>query len=1242
MFNGMISKAKKALGFKLSDADIKYVLWKSYRNLKGKGSSVFDVAEDVAIKYRLFGGPSNVINNKPTNDIRYRQKSKEDFKSEISELKAKLRDSKADIKLLAEQITNVIDGKLKPEIAQEMSKTDISALLRAVKSAVNKESLYDAIKYVEGVLNQVEINKNMKELLALSKLKVKDKNNKGVSVAKTVDQGTQLVMNDIRTSFNSLLINECDREARRFGREASAIEKSLDKISEEEKLIAENKAKELRQKQADMKQQADDLRKERKEESRENIQKRMEYLEEKMDQAVQDGEHFSKDDAAEYDSLPVKLKFIEAQDMASEIEQIDKDMVSLMLNINALKKDRAQARKNGKDVQSFDNKIKAIESEIVEMKQDRLTLQNDLIKLIQEAKGSLKEIIETGKSSLKHFNEIKRERKMQIAKMGVQAVRRDDIKDLNENTTRWEEIKEQIKPSIQMLKSLVMAPLASFNFMLKYIDKNNRMGEGDLYKHFMKSDEGVFAANNRLYKGQKEFKEDVKSAIERIFGKPQSNVFKESKNSTIISIIAENGTVDKKITKGQALYIWLVWRMDDGQAKLKKQGYTDMTMAQIEEFIGENYIRFGEWVTEEFLPELRDTKYNPVHERLFGASMSSREHYFPFDIAKRDIRKDEDVSEETYGQPSTVTGNIINRTRNKNRINTEKSAFEKLLEHGMAMEEWAALAEVRQDFNSLLSNRYFRNLIEANEEGSFEALKKSASVALRSYNDFVGSGWEKGLNKVFKSLNKALAGGAIAFRINTALKQILSYPAFLGYSSDPRFISYLLNATAPVGVSKKGIRENYVSNFKWAVENLPSFEERVELGDTGNEHLRDNTFKLMDKFISVGMLPNRLIDALTCSIGIKAIYDYSLAKYKKTMSEEEAHNLAIYEAGVAFNETQQSSRPEFMAPIQASSHWINKSFTNFQTSNFGFARKWVEAMLNLATRNRMDKQRMYREMVINGNNTAESTVSSNKIFVANQLGDLKNFGLFAFGMNTLWAMGGIGLLGFTASMLRGGDDDEWYNDDQRSTIKTGMVTAPLMGMIGLGVFLQTKMSGNDYSPIMLFNSLNGLWESSSVAVDEAGLLSYPVAMQILRFAPGMVGFNPQTFENLYLGMEGAIKDGNADIIDAMFMLNSPESQRKAMAEKMYKDLGYEEYAKKVSRAYKYLDKKEYPLLPGRKPLTTKRQNEIAMKYAVENLPKEDQMEFKDLREKSRKVKKVAANPDYEDVLNEMIKSIMEE
>lgn len=1181
--------------------------------------------------------------NPDNNDIRYRQKAIKDYGSEISELKAKIRDSKADIKLLAEQITNVIDGKLKPDIAQEMSKTEISALLRAIKSAVNKESLYDAIKYVEGVLNQVEINKNMKELLALSKLKVKDKNNKGVSVAKTVDQGTQMVMNDIRTSFNNLLVNECDREARRFGREASTIEKSLDKLSEEEKPIAENKAKELRQKQADMKQQADDLRKERKEESRENIQKRMEYLEEKMDQAVQNGEHFSKDDAAEYDSLPVKLKFIEAQDMASEIEQIDRDMANLLLNINTLKKERAQARKNGKDVESFDNKIKSIEAEIIEMKQDRLTLQEDLIKVIQEAKESLKEIIETGKSSLKHFNEIKRERKMQIAKMGVQAVSRNRIKGLNENTTRWEEVKEKMKPSIQMMKSFAMAPLSSFNFMLKYIDKNNRMGEGDLYNHFMKSDEGVFAANNRLYKGQKAFKEDVKGAIERIFGKPQSKVFKESKTTTtIINLITDNGTVESKITKGQGLYIWLVWRMDDGQAKLMKQGYTSETMAQIEGFIGEDYMRFGEWVTEEFLPELRDTKYNPVHERLFGAPMASREHYFPFDIAKRDIRKDEDVSEETYGQPSTVTGNIINRTRNKNRINTEKNAFDKLLEHGMLMEEWAALAEVRQDFNGLLSNRYFRNLMEANEEGSFEALKKSGSVALRSYNDFVGAGWEKSLNKVFKTLNKALAGGAIAFRINTALKQLLSYPAFMGYSMDPMFAAHLLNSTAPAGVGKKGIRENYVSNFKWAVENIPSFEERVAIGDTGNEHLRDNTFKLMDKFVSVGMLPNRLVDALTCSIGIRAIYDYTLSKYKKTMSEEEAHNLALYEAGVAFNETQQSSRPEFMAPIQVSSHWVNKSFTNFQTSNIGFARKWVEAMLNLATRNKVEKQKMYRGLISNGMTPGEAVLLSNKAFVANQISDLKNFALFAFGMNTLWAMGGVGLLGFTASMLGSGGDDDWYNEEQISTIKKGVATAPIMGMIGLGTFLQTKLAGNDYSPIMLFNSLNDMWESTSSAVDEAGVVSYPVAMQILKFAPALVGFNPQTFENLYLGMEGAIKDGNVDLIDVMFMLNSPESQRKAMADKMYKDLGYEEYAKKVSRAYKYLDKKEYPLLPGRKPLTKKRQNEIAMKYSIESLPKEEQKEFKESLKKGRKARKVAGNPDYEDVLNEMLNSIFEE
>ncbi|MEG1543266.1 MAG: JAB domain-containing protein, partial [Tannerellaceae bacterium] len=77
LFNGMISKAKKALGFKLNDSDIRYVLWKSYRNMKGKGGSIIDIAEDIAIKNKLFDKTSERVFNAKfgSEEVKFRERT---------------------------------------------------------------------------------------------------------------------------------------------------------------------------------------------------------------------------------------------------------------------------------------------------------------------------------------------------------------------------------------------------------------------------------------------------------------------------------------------------------------------------------------------------------------------------------------------------------------------------------------------------------------------------------------------------------------------------------------------------------------------------------------------------------------------------------------------------------------------------------------------------------------------------------------------------------------------------------------------------------------------------------------------------------------------------------------------------------------------------------------------------------------------------------------------------------------
>ena len=112
-------------------------------------------------------------------------------------------------------------------------------------------------------------------------------------------------------------------------------------------------------------------------------------------------------------------------------------------------------------------------------------------------------------------------------------------------------------------------------------------------------------------------------------------------------------------------------RQPDGKMKLEADGWTEDSMTEIEFFIGDKYMKLGEWITDDFFPRLREERYNPVHVRMTGTSMASRENYFPMVIAKSEIREKGELGETIIGMPSTITGNIINRTINTLKVDTK-------------------------------------------------------------------------------------------------------------------------------------------------------------------------------------------------------------------------------------------------------------------------------------------------------------------------------------------------------------------------------------------------------------------------------------------------------------------------------------------------------------------------------------------------------------------------------------------
>lgn len=1199
-FIDMLRKAKVNLGFELTDNELRYILYESHNRLKQSNYPV-DVAKETVMRSKLgigeFSGSSRTIPSVPQGETLFRITGKEEKKEIIKNLKEEIRElkkqldqtrkgNKEEYETASRAMLSFIDQRLTKEAGEEMGPHMIKSLIAQVNKAASTNKLKEPLNLVEKLINYAQYDSSVKRMQKMIKTKLSGQDTRGVSKGIVVDEATRRVFDSIRSAYKDLLLTSADSELRAVRSEIVKLGKLIKSETSPESITI------LTGQQNEMKSRRDNLLKERAEllktkelESVEEIRKRREELENAMDEAAEGTGVFTQTMADEYDSLSIRELLAESRKMKRDLDKLEGDLVTTR---------RVAYNNKGEARKFYLQEAEKIAAQIP-------VAQEELIRMTDNVYNELKALVDTGKSRLAMLNKEKAAHRGRIVSMGINAVKDKRIKGINEKETNM----EKTVSILQSIGDFIAYPMYSFDYLLKAIDRNHAIGKGPLYDYFMKSSHGVVEANDRIYLGVKAYNKELEEKIKELFGKSMENVFRDSQKSEKrihkqymydSNYHKEGNLYEANLNKGQAFYVWLTWRQPDGKMKLEADGWTEDSMTEIEFFIGDKYMKLGEWITDDFFPRLREERYNPVHVRMTGTSMASRENYFPMVIAKSEIREKGELGETIIGMPSTITGNIINRTINTLKVDTSRNAFDLMLKYGRDMETWAATAELRQDLNFLRGSKAFKNYMEANHKGMFDIFMRAAEVAVRSFNDKQKQdSLNNGLNKILRYW----AGSNIAFRLNTAMKQVLSYPAFSAYSGNPGYQADLFKYIfTPAG------------NMKWAKEHLPSFEERVDTGNMGIEALKDeNAFKnKLEKLTNAGMYPNKLIDALTCAAGARAVYNFEYERaQKRGLGNEEAANLAKYNAEIAFNESQQSSSPEMMSPMQASSNVFYKALTTYQSSNIGYQRMGIEGLLEMAR-----AKRIYNLNIESGMNKDEAQ----RTMMGSYLTGLRKatFGLFVMG--GLWAAGGYGIAGITAPLISNiyamfgygdGDEDLWFTDEQLKSIFLSAALSSLGGT-SIGQFVNAISQGNKYDPLSFITEMSNL---ISEAVKDGFNLNVQreLAAKLGKFA----GLNVETLENIYLGAESAIREGRPDLVDFMFLINLPKSQRKEMAEKLYKDMGPYEYLNKMYEAGKLFNdyRKKLPYSDG----TSKRKDsEIKKKYIINNLNEKEKETLKNEKE----------------------------
>lgn len=567
----------------------------------------------------------------------------------------------------------------------------------------------------------------------------------------------------------------------------------------------------------------------------------------------------------------------------------------------------------------------------------------------------------------------------------------------------------------------LLAPLGTFDQMLRMFGKKSVNGEGYLWNRYMR---GWVDATEREYKGYQNALKTLDEKVSEVFGKNMKwgDLFAMERKMPKATVTFWDGgeRKDHELTQGNLLYIYMVDKMADGRMKLRRMGITEEDVENIKDFVDPRFLQLADWMQDEFLVGKRN-EYNEVHKRMFGASMAAIENYFPLKILANARIEDVDVADDTTDTalPASSTSSIIKRRRNNLALDVMGAdAFSVILDHIQQMERWAAFAEFNRDLNTLLSYKHFRNQVMnmSSVYGGGKTLwnnfRNVCSMAAGAYRPPIAQ-----LDKAAVNIAKGVTAAKVSFRVFTALKQFLSMPAYLS-DSNPVYLA--ANIANPIGA------------WKWSMENMPLFEKRWKSRMAGDPRLMKSEMdwkmwrsRVVEIASRIGMSPNAFVDALTVAIGSHAMYKTKKDKYLRYgYDEETAEKRAKQDATILFNQTQQSSESAFLSTMQVDRSWLSVLFTIFRNSSMSYTRQLYDAIRNIKHRfepgyQSMSEEYMAKQMRRDGIDPDKADSNAKSEYRRSLLRDIARIGVFGYILQFAWNLGA-----YLPYLIAGDDKDE--------------------------------------------------------------------------------------------------------------------------------------------------------------------------------------------------------------------------
>ena len=958
----MLRKVGIKLGFELNDNDLRYILWRSWKNLaEGNARNIYQMAEDARMQDRLLQTPES--QKRHEQDILLRE-ANESIKNIVEDTKKKLEQLNEDknskridaVQLIGGQlsklheamrvqreydmhtvasITELAQAMLKIGMLKDLSNNEANRILSVVKNVHGKRDISQYVQNVFDIMIDNQLKNSNAQLTQLLMFKGKKKDARGVEVQGKLDVEGQRIADVV---WHGL------------GMSDEALNNLMSDLTERM-----NSSSDVIAKNAKIDYAACELLKQ-------------------YNETIRDSKSEEKELRA---SLAAAKEDLDAGNMEHNAYLQYRDEVHASIRENKMERIEAY--------QAIVNRLGGMYGESMERAKQWREAEIERVKEIHHNANSDME----GRPCYQHYKPT--------------AVS---------------------KAANSSLLYALTAPLGTFEEMLRMFGNKNVRGEGYLWNRYMRG--FVDARNNEVegyWGAMQELDDKVAEVFGK--GKKWSDLFSIERKlpKGEVRIKDGNEVIVHELPQGNLLYIYMVNKMSDGRMKLRKMDITEAAIEDIESMVDPKLKMIADWLQDEFLVKRRE-KYNKVHERMFGASMAAIDNYFPLKILKNAIAQNTEIENKgnDNDRASTITGSIKKRTRNSLALDIMNAdAFSVVIDHIKEMEHWAAFAEWNRDLNTLLSYKRFRNQV-INMSSVYGAgnellshFEKVCQIAAGVYKPS-----DKKFDKVALNIAKGVTGAKVTGRVFTAFKQLTSYPAYLSDANPLYLANNLLNPAATYEAWKWSmenlpmLRERFQGRF--------AGDPLLMSNKDDWSMWRSKVAEFATKY---GMAPNAFVDALTISMGTHAVYKTKLAKYLRMgYSEEQADKRAKQDATISYNMTQQSSEGAFMSMIQSDRTWITAVVTAFRNSSISYTRMTYNALRNTLRRFKpgyrgMSEEFMAKQMEREGIDPNKASEYAKREYRLSVIRDFVTVGVFAYILPFVW-----NLTAYTPYLLFGDDDDK--------------------------------------------------------------------------------------------------------------------------------------------------------------------------------------------------------------------------